>query len=139
MAHVLPEVVSGVTVTPLTSARAEADRSGRLRIRQRALALNLAATEPMLHALLGALASANAQGDVLVVQVVLGRAVVSEAVPRTIEDPTLSVWDKLLWGSRPASSDLRSRLAGKLGQFRFRAAVRMGVSAAHSARRMLAV
>lgn len=137
--RLLTQFVPGVTITPLTTPRQEADRSGRLRIRQRSLSLNLEATEPMLRALLGALASANAKDDVLVVQVVLGRAVPPESVPRSIEDPTLSLWDKLLWGSRPASGDLRSRMTSKLGHYRFCAVVRVGVSAAHPAQRMVLV
>ena len=138
-ARLLGQFVPGVAITPLTTSRLEAERSGGLRIRQRSLSLNLEATEPMLRALLGTLATANAKDDVLVVQVVLGRAVPPEAVPPSIEDPTLSLWDKLLWGSRPASGELRSRMRSKLGQYRFRAAVRIGVSAAHPARRMILV
>jgi hypothetical protein len=93
----------------------------------------------MLPALLGALASATAKDDVLVIQVVLGRAAMPETVPPGLEDPTLSVWDKLLRGSRPAKGELRTRMTSKLGQYRFRAVVRLGVSAAHPARRMVAV
>ena len=137
--RLLTQFMPGVAVTPLTTPRREADRSGRLRIRQRSLALNLADTEPMLRALLGALAAATGREDVLVVQVVLGGAVPPESVPKSIEDPTLTLWDKLLWGSRPATGELRTRMRDKLGQYRFRAAVRVGVSAQTPARRMLLV
>lgn len=138
-ARLLPQLVPGTSVTPLTTPRHEADRSGRLRIRQRSLALNLEATESMLRALLVALASANAKDDVLVVQVVVGSAVPPEAVSKAVEDPTLTLWDKLLWGSRPASGELRSQMRDKLGQYRFRAIVRIGVSAGQPARRMVLV
>lgn len=137
--RLLTEFVPGAAVTPLTTPRKEAERSGRLRIRQRSLALNLEATEPMLRALLAALASATGKEDVLVVQVVLGSAMAPESTPKTIEDPTLTIWDKLLWGSRPASGELRTRMRGKLEQYRFRAVVRVGVSASTPARRMLLV
>ncbi|MGC4191951.1 MAG: DUF87 domain-containing protein [Thermomicrobiales bacterium] len=140
--RLLTEFVPGVAVTPLSTPRREAERSGRLRIRQRSLALNLEATEPMLRALLGALSAASSRDDVLVVQVVqvvLGGAVPPESVPKTIEDPTLTLWDKLLWGSRPASGELRTRMSGKLEQYRFRAVVRIGVSAQTSGRRMILV
>ncbi|MGC4190477.1 MAG: DUF853 family protein [Thermomicrobiales bacterium] len=138
-ARLLPQFVPSVAVTPLTMPRMEADRCGRLRIQQRSLALNLMDTAPMLRALLGALASATAMEDVLVVQVSLGQAMAPEAVPKAIEDPTLSLWDKLLWGSRPASGELRTRMSGKLGQYRFRAVVRIGVSARTSGQRMVLV
>lgn len=138
-ARLLAQLVPGTSVSPLTVPRAEAERCGRLRIRQRALSLNLDATDQMLHALLGALSSACTKGDVLVIQVILDRAVMPEALPRSVEDPTTSIWDKLVRGSRPASGELRSRMTSKLGQYRFRAVVRIGVSATHPARRMVAV
>lgn len=138
-ARLIPQFVPAATVTTLSEPRQEAERCGHLRIQQRSLSLNLTATDQVLHALLGALASANATGDVLVVQVVLGRAAVPEAVPHRVEDPTTTVWDKVIHGPRPASGELRSRLAGKLGQYRFRAVVRIGVSGTTQARRMVAV
>ena len=138
-ARLLAQLVPGTAVTSLATPRAEADRSGRLRIRQRSLALNLEGSEQMLAALLGALASARAPDEVLVVQVVLGRAVMPEALPPGAEDPTTTVWDKLLSGIRPASCELRTRMRSKVGQYRFRAVVRIGVSAAHPTRRMIAV
>jgi hypothetical protein len=137
--RLLPQLVPGTSVTTLSMPRAEAERCGRLRIRQRSLALNLEATEQMLPSLLGALASATATDDVLVVQVVLGRAVMPEALPPGAEDPTLSIWSKLLSGTRPATGDVRTRMRTKVGQYRFRAVVRVGVSAAHPTRRMVAV
>jgi hypothetical protein len=137
--RLLPLFVPGASVTMLTTPRADVERCGRLRIRQRALSLNLEATDQMLQALLGALASANVGGDVLVIQVILGRAALPEAVPQDIEDPTMSVWDKIVYGSRPASGELRSRMRSKLDQYRFHAVVRIGVSAAHPARRIIFV
>lgn len=137
--RLLTGFVPGVAATPLTTPRREAERSGRLRIRQRSLALNLEATDQMLRALLAALASATGKEDVLVVQVVLGSAVSPESVPKSIEDPTLTIWDKLLWGSRPASGELRTRMRDKLEQYRFRAVVRIGVSASTPSHRMILV
>jgi hypothetical protein len=137
--RLLPQLVPGASATTLTEPRQEAERSGYLRIRQRSLSLNLNATDQVLHSLLVAVSNANATGDVLVVQVVLGRAATPEAVPRTVEDPTVSIWDKLVNGPRSASGELRSRLTGKLGQYRFRAVVRIGVSGTTQARRLVAV
>jgi len=145
--RLLTQFVPGVTVTLLTASRADAEHSGRVRIRQRSLSLNLEATEQMLQALLGALSGANTKDDVLVIQVILSRALMPEAVPHSIEDPTTSVLSKLMHGSRPATGDLRTRptgdlrtrLSSKLGEYRFRAVVRIGVSAGHPACRMTAV
>lgn len=137
--RLLYQLVPGVSITPLLSPRSEAERCGRVRIKQRSLSLNLEATEQMLQALIGALASANAKGDVLVIQVTLDRALRPESAPNGIEDPTTTLWDKLVRGSRPATGELKSRLSSKLGEYRFRALVRVGVSAGHPVRRLAAV
>ena len=138
-ARLLSQLVPETSVTPLAVPRAEANRSGRLRIRQRFLSLNLEVSEQMLPALIGALAGASAKDDVLVIQVILGRAVMPEVLPQDVEDPTSPFWAKLLQGARPATSDLRTRMRSKVGQYRFRAVVRIGVSAANPGRQMVAV
>lgn len=137
--RLLTQLVPGTTVAGLTFPRAEAERSGRLHIRQRSLALNLEGSMQMLPALLGALAATKATDDVLVIQVILGRAVMPEALPQTVEDPTRSLWSNLWSGTRPATGELRTRMRGKVGQYRFRAIVRIGVSASTPGRRMVAV
>lgn len=137
--RLLTQFVPGVTVTPLATSRADAERCGRVRIRQRSLSLNLGATEQMLQALLDALSSANGKDDVLVIQVILDRALMPEAVPHSIEDPTTSIFSRLMYGPRPATGELRTRLSSKLSEYRFRAVVRIGVSAGHPARRVAAV
>lgn len=134
----LPAMVPGATVTPLARPRQATERSGRVRIKQRSLALSLGATEPMLRALLTAL-STTAPGEMLVIQVVLGRALAPEVVPHALEDPTAGMWGKLTRGPQPAGSELRTRIKAKLDQYRFRAVVRIGVAAAHPARRLLLV
>jgi hypothetical protein len=131
--------VPGAGVAPPATSRAETERSGRVRIRQRSLSLNLGATEQMLQALLGALSSTNGKDDVLVIQVILDRALMPEAVPHSIEDPTTSIFSKLMHGPRPATGELRTRLTSKLSEYRFRAVVRIGVSAGYPARRVAAV
>lgn len=93
----------------------------------------------MLQALLGALASTTGKGNVLVIQVILDRAVRPESVPQGIEDPTTSILTELMGGSQPATGELKSRLTHKLGEYRFRAVVRVGVSAGHPVRRIESV
>jgi hypothetical protein len=137
--RLLPLLVPGTRVTTLTGPRREAERCGRLRIHQRSLSLNLEATDQVLRALLAALATTTDHDDVLVVQVVMGSALSPESLPRSVEDPTLSIWNKLLGGSRPASGDVRARMRRKLEHYRFRVDIRIGVSGSTSARRMVAV
>ncbi len=135
----LARLVPGVALTIVASPRREAERCGRLQIRQRSLSLAIEGSEQMLPALMVALASASQPEEVLVVQVILGRAQPPELVSSTTEDPTLSVWSKLLTGTRPASAEVRSRIKHKLDQYRFRAIVRIGVSAKYKARRITLV
>ena len=137
--QLLTQFVLGVEVTPLLSPRAESERCGRVRIKQRTLSLNLEATEQMLHALLGALATTTGKGDVLVIQVILGRAQRPESAPHNLEDPTASLFSKLIRGARPATGEVKTRLTQKLGDYRFRAVVRVGVAAGHQVRRLEAV
>ena len=132
-------LVPGATVTQLASPRREAERCGRVQIRQRSLSLAIEAGQPMLAALLVALASGHLPEDVLVLQVILGHAQPPELVSPVTEDPTLSIWDKLVTGTRPASAELRSRVKHKLDQYRFRAVIRIGVSSVDKARRMVLV
>lgn len=137
--RLLGQFVPGIAVTPLLTPRAESERCGRVRIKQRSLSLNLQATEQMLQALLGALATTTGKGDVLVIQVILDRALRPESVPLNIEDPTTSILSKLLRGPRPAAGEVKTRLVSKLGEYRFRAVVRVGVSAGHQVRRLESV
>lgn len=137
MTGLLPCLIPGATLTPLELPRREAERSGRVQIRQRSLALALERSDQVLTALLAALASATAAEDVLVIQVVLGRALPPETVTGSMEDPTISLWSRLVHGSRQPSAEVRARLRGKLDQFRFRALVRIGVSARSLDRRHL--
>ena len=132
-------LVPGASVTKLASERREAERCARVQIRQRSLSLAIEASQPMLAALLVALASAHLPEDVLVLQVVLGSAQPPELVSPITEDPTLLIWDKLVTGTRPASAELRSRVKHKLDQYRFRAVMRIGVSGVDKARRMVLV
>ena len=129
----LVPLIPGVVVTDLKRPRSEVARCGRVQIRQRSLALALDGSEQMVTALLAALASATATDDVLVVQVVLGAALAPEIITAATEDPTMPLWRKLFYGPQPASAEVRSRMRGKCDQFRFRAVVRIGASAARFA------
>lgn len=135
----LTRLVPGAALTKLASPRREAERCGRLQIRQRSLSLAIEGSQQMLASLLAALASANRPDEVLVIHVVLGRAQPPELVSPTTEDPTVSVWNKLMTGTRPASAEVRSRIKHKLDQYRFRAVIRVGVSGRDKTRRMMLV
>lgn len=139
VASLLPQLIPGVTLTPLSVPRREADKSARLKVRQRSLALALDGSDQVLRSLLAALGSAKRPGDVLVLQVMLGSALAPETTPVSLDDPTIAPWTKVLFGPRTATTELRRRVQTKSDQYRFRAAVRVGVSATSDVRRRLLV
>lgn len=138
-ASLLRRLVSGVALTNLDTPRAPIERAGRVGIRQRALGLALDASEETLRAILGALSGAKSRGDVLVLQIIVGRALVPELFSATATDPSASVTDLLLSGPRPVPTGIRARVQDKLAQYRFRAVIRIGVSTPSPVRRRVLV
>ena len=137
LGRLLTQLVPGVIIAGPSAARADVDRVGRVRIRQRQLALGADQDGEILRAILAALAAARAEEDVLVLQVVLGTAAVPILVPRDALDPTASWTTALMVGNRQAGSEVRASMQTKLSQYRFRAAVRVGASSGSDARRKL--
>ncbi|MBZ4488112.1 type IV secretion system DNA-binding domain-containing protein [Microbacterium sp. cx-55] len=135
----LRRLFPGAVLTELSHARTEVERAGRLHIRQRNLNLALDASPETLRTVLAALTHATGKGDVLVLQVVLGRALAPELLHPHSPDPTASLARVLLTGSTPPPSDVRGRLQQKLAQYRFRAVVRVGVASPSPVRRRLMV
>ena len=135
----LKRLLPGVAVTDLDAERMAVERAGRVRIRQRNLGLSLDTSGAALRALYAALSGAVGKGDVLVLQVILGASVPPAAVPASTPDPNLSLFDLITKGSRPAPLEIRADLRDKLSQYRFRATIRIGVSAASPVRRRLLV
>lgn len=135
----LRRLLPGVTVTDLESDRVPVERAGRVRIRQRNLGLSLDTTGAALRALYAALSGAVGKGDVLVLQVILGASVPPQPLPASTPDPNLSLFDLIMKGSRQAPLEVRADLRDKLAQYRFRATIRIGVTAASPVRRRLLV
>lgn len=139
LSRLLTSLIPGTIVAPPSVPREDVDRVGRVRIRQRQLALRPDDDGEILRSLLAALAAGSAPEDVLVLQVVLGTATVPILVPRDVLDPTASWTTALLVGNRSAGSEVRASMQAKLGQYRFRASVRVGASAKTDARRRLLI
>lgn len=135
---ILSELIPG-TATTRTEQRERVERAGRVRISQRTLMLAIDSGDQVLRAVLAALAAANKASDVLVLQVVLAGAVPPQALPGKVPDPTTSVWNTLLHGTTAANADMHKNMRSKLSQYRFRALIRLGVSAPSPTRRKLLV
>ncbi|KTS55237.1 hypothetical protein NS206_17750, partial [Microbacterium testaceum] len=110
-----------------------------MRIRQRNLGLSLDTTGAALRALYAALSGAVGKEDVLVLQVILGASVPPQPLPASTPDPNLTLFDLITKGSRPVPLEIRADLRDKLAQYRFRATIRIGVTAASPVRRRLLV
>lgn len=136
---VLRRLIPGTVLTDPDDPRVPVERAGRVRIRQRNLGLALDTSGAALRALFAALSQATGRGDVLVLQVILGASVPPQPVTGNTPDPNLSFFDLLSTGTRPAPNDVRADLRSKLGQYRFRATIRLGVTAASPVRRRLLV
>lgn len=135
----LRRIVPDVATTDLSTPRSDVERAGRVRIRQRHLGLSLDTSGAALRSLLAALSSATGQGDVLVLQVILGTSVPPQPVEPRPQDPNLTIFDLIVSGPRPASSELRADMRAKLSQYRFRATIRLGVSSPSPVRRRMLV
>lgn len=133
----LSRLAKNVTVTKPERPRLSAERAGRIRIRQREVAI--VGGDATLRALLAALSSANKKGDVLVVQLVLGRGLPPRGVGARPVDPNQTFLDLALVGMRSAPADLSKLLRDKAGQYRFRAVARLGVASDDPVRRRLLV
>lgn len=135
----LRRLVPGAVLTKPEAERTEVERAGRIRIRQRNLNLTLLSGFETLRAILAALSGAKDEGDVLVLQIVTGRALAPETLPAAAPDPTTPMTSLLLGGARVASSATRARLQDKLSEYRFRAVIRIGVSSPSPVRRRLLI
>lgn len=136
MDRLLPETTaSEVTATD----RVDVERAGQVRIRQHNLNLALDGQAEALRAILAALSHTHGTDEVLVLQVVMGRALAPEIFSDRAPDPTASLSSRLLAGARPAAPNVRARLRDKLSQYRFRVVVRVGVTAPSSAQHKLLV
>lgn len=136
---VLRRLVPDTAVTDLDADRVPIERAGRVRIKQRRLGLSLDTSGAALRALYSALSQATGKGDVLVLQVILGSSVPPQPVPLFTPDPNLTIFDLVTKGTRPAQPEVRADLRDKLAQYRFRATIRVGVSASSPVRRRLLV
>ncbi|MFI2116342.1 type IV secretory system conjugative DNA transfer family protein [Streptomyces rubiginosohelvolus] len=113
---------------PVTSA-------GRLRIRPSYLPLSMDAPENVARAVLSALSVPLAEDEALVVQLVLGPRILPSVLPADLPDPSLPLIRQALIGTRPACTELRTRLRKRVEHPGFMATVRVGAAASTQRRR----
>lgn len=116
-------------------ARPAVQSAGRLRVRPSYLPLSMDIPETISRAVLSALAVPLAENEALVVQVVLGPRVLPSVLPAEVPDPSLPLTRLVLNGSRPAGTELRSRLRKRAEHPGFMATIRVGAAAGTQKRR----
>lgn len=129
--HLLP----GVDIDAISRPRLPVQRSVRVRVRPRALALSTERAELTSLSLLSALDARLDAGGRLVVQVVLGRRVGPKHLPKEITDPTQPWWQLAAQGQLSADNPVRDQMDTRTGQHGFAATIRIGVTATTPQRR----
>lgn len=114
-------------------SRDPVEAAGRLTIRPSGLSL---ATSPAgaIYSIYGALASRR-EGEILTLQLSLGRGHRPTVVSHSAADPTTSRWDAWTGQGRPASADLRTRLRLRAEQPTMDCLIRIGATAPTPERR----
>ncbi len=129
--HLLP----GLDLDGITAPRPAVQRSVRLRLRPRPLALAPQRAEVTALSLLSALDARLEAGEELVLQIMLGRRVAPRHLPREIADPAQPWWQLLTSGQIEAARPVREQIDTRTGQHGFAATIRIGVTARTSQRR----
>ncbi|KIE25727.1 hypothetical protein LK08_17650 [Streptomyces sp. MUSC 125] len=106
-----------------------------MRVRPSYLPLSMDTPETVSRAVLSALAVPLADGEALVLQVVLGPRVLPSVLPTEFPDPSLPLTRVALTGSRPAGAELRGLLRKRVEQPGFMATIRVGAAASSRQRR----
>ncbi|MEV8358463.1 type IV secretion system DNA-binding domain-containing protein [Microbacterium sp. NPDC076895] len=119
---------------PASDARPQLMFAGRVKTTHPRLALNVDRVTAISRAVLAGLASANAEGEQVVLQVLLGERQTPEFVSNTSTDPQQSWFDLLVGGTARAGADARSSMKTRSGVHGFRTTIRIGATADAPAR-----
>jgi len=129
--HLLP----GLDIDGITEPRPAVQRSVRLRLRPRPLALATERAEVTALSLLSALDARLEAGEELVLQIMLGPRIAPRHLPREIPDPAQPWWQLLTSGQIDATRPVREQIDTRTGQHGFAATIRIGVTASTPQRR----
>ncbi|TWP34411.1 type IV secretory system conjugative DNA transfer family protein [Leekyejoonella antrihumi] len=129
--HLLP----GLDIDGMTEPRLPVQRSVHVRLRPPSLALSTERAELTSLSLLSALDARLAEGERLVVQVMLGRRLSPKHLPKELPDPTESWWQMVLRGELSAPTPIRDQIDTRSGQHGFAATIRIGAAAMTPERR----
>lgn len=129
-------LVPGASTSPAEDVRPQVARSARLQVKGQQLHLAVGNPASAAHTLLGALHEGHFRHESVVLQVILARGHSPRPVAPRPADPTQSWFGALALGTRPAPSDISSRMKDKAGQSGFQAVVRVAATAKSETRRV---
>jgi hypothetical protein len=129
--HLLP----GLDLDGITEPRPAVQRSVRLRLRPRPLALAPQRAEVTALSLLSALDARLEAGEELVLQIMLGPRIAPRHLPKSLPDPAQPWWQLLTSGQIDAARPVREQIDTRTGQHGFAATIRIGVTASTPQRR----
>jgi hypothetical protein len=134
LARLVEDQLPGARTTK-SAPRAMLASAGRVHIEPRSLPLNSDAGDAAVHAVYAAL-GLRRPGEIISLQVALGRGHRPQLLPAETSDPTdTSLWSTLVRGPRPASPELRTRLKRRAEQPTVDVSLYVGVTAETPERR----
>lgn len=135
MQRTLRHLLPGLDLDGAPDARRPVQRSVRVRIRPRAFALSTDRAEVTSLTLLSALDARLEADERLVTQILLGRRVAPQHLPKDMPDPAQSITQLVLHGQLGADRAVRQQIDTRTGQHGFAVTIRIGVTATTAERR----
>lgn len=128
--------VPGVEISTDPEPRSAVQVARQVRLHPPGLGLDLSDRIGVVRAVLAALAVPLGQGDVLVLQIVVGPRHAPSEVPAKVPDPAAPWWRALLDGTPPpASKETRTLVRERAAHAGFSAAIRLGAAGSTPGRR----
>lgn len=133
--HLLGNLIPGALMNGLTTARSQVMAARQLRLRPRALPLNVETGGAVTRAILAALTARNGTGESLVLQLVIGPRLAPRFAPSRMTSATAQWWEPLTGNETMATPEERSRRRQRDEQHGVQASIRLGVSSPDAGRR----
>jgi len=136
LTNVIESMVPGVSLVTVDEPGHSFPRVARLHVSGSSLPLQIEQPAESARTLLGALVAARYRDEIAVLQIVFGRVRSSRLSPAQRPDPTQGWASRVVFGTRPASGDVASRLRQKETQSGIEVVIRVAASAASEGRRL---
>lgn len=116
------------------AARSRVDVAGHLTASRHALALNVERVTAITRAVLAGLATANGEGEELILQVILGGRLSPQLVSPHAVEPKQSWFDLMSTSTRPSSAEARASMKTRASLHGYKLSLRIGAMAGTQAK-----